>query len=203
MRIARFVAVTAAVLAGTALGVWFARPRAALGHCDTMDGPVVMEARAALEAGDVTPVLKWVAKQHEGEIRALFDKAVAVRAEGAQAKELADTYFFETLVRLHRASEGAPYTGLKPTGQLEPPVAAADSAIAKGSVDELARKIGRAAEQGVRERFERVIETQKHKDESVEAGREYVEAYVAFVHYVEGLHAFMAGQGGPHAENED
>jgi hypothetical protein len=71
-------------------------------------------------------------------------------------------------------------------------VAAADEAIADGSVDELAGKIGRAAEQAVRERFQSVIEAKKHKDESVEDSREYVEAYVEFVHYVEALHTAVA-----------
>jgi len=96
-------------------------------------------------------------------------------------------------VRLHRAGEGEPYTGLKPAGQVEPPVEAADKAIAAGNVDELARKVADAAAAGIRERFERVIEAKKHKDESVEAGREYVAAYVIFVHYVEALHNTITG----------
>ena len=51
-----------------ALVMW---PAGARAHCDTMDGPVVKDAKAALEKGDVTPVLKWVAKDAEPEIRAL------------------------------------------------------------------------------------------------------------------------------------
>ena len=35
-------------------------------------------------------------------------------------------------------------------------------------------------------------------NESVDAGREYVEAYVEYVHYVEGLHNAVAGKGGHH-----
>jgi len=158
-----------------------------------------MEAKAALEKGDVTPVMKWVKKEYEQEIRAAFEQALVVRSKGPEAKELADTYFFETLVRLHRAGEGAPYTGLKSAGQVEPPVAAADRAVADGSVDDLAKKIGEAAEKGVRERFERLMEAKKRRDENIEAGREYVEAYVTFVHYVEGLHDTISG-GGAHAE---
>jgi hypothetical protein len=111
---------------------------------------------------------------------------------------LADIYFFETLVRLHRAGEGAPYTGLKPAGYVEPPVAAADKAIADGDVEALAGEIAEAAERGIKARFEKLIEAKKHKDESVEAGREYVEAYVAFVHYVEELHNMISGDGGHH-----
>lgn len=175
---------------GLAAGLVASQPARA--HCDALDGPVVNEARAALEKGDVTPLLKWVTREHEPAIEAAFDRTLAVRAEGPQARELADAYFFETLVRIHRAGEGAPYTGLKPAGQIAPPIAAADEAIAAGSVDGLARGIARAAEQGTRERFERLMEARKHEDESVEAGREYVAAYAGFVHYVEGLHDRIA-----------
>jgi hypothetical protein len=152
-----------------------------------------LEARAALAAGDVRPILKWVKQEYEAELRAAFQKTVDVRSLGGEATELADMYLFETLVRLHREGEDAPYTGLKPAGEIEPIVAAADRAIGDGSVDDLAAKIRDAAENGVRERFAHLIEAQKHKGESVEAGREYVEAYVAFVHFVEALHNTMAG----------
>jgi hypothetical protein len=179
---------TSVVVAAIGMGVWLLAARTVHAHCDTLGGPVVTEAKAALEKGDVKSILKWVTKENEAEIKAAFDHARAVRATGPEAKKLADMYFFETLVRIHRAGEGAPYTGLKPAGQVEPPVAAADKAIEAGNVDELARKIGQAAENGVKERFERLMEAKKRKDKSVEAGREFVEAYVIFVHYVEGLH---------------
>jgi hypothetical protein len=91
-------------------------PAAAEAHCDSLDGPVITEARAALEAGDVTSVLKWVSQDYEAEIRAAFDHVVEVRKLGGEARSLADRFFFETLVRIHRAVEGAPYTGLKPAG---------------------------------------------------------------------------------------
>ena len=104
-----------------------------------------------------------------------------------EARELADTYFFETLVRIHRAGEGAPYTGLKPAGAVEPVIARADLALEKGSVDELARAISGHTLEGIRERFNRAVETRKHAGESVEGGRAYVEAYVDYVHYLEGI----------------
>jgi len=167
-------------------------------HCDTIDGPVVAEARAALEKGDVTPVLKWVPAENEAEIMTAFKSAMAVRSQGSEAQKLADRYFFETLIRLHREGEGAPYTGLKPAGTIEPAVAAADGAIEAGSVDALAQKIGKAAEEAVRERYERLMAARAHKDESVAAGREFVAAYVEYVHFVEGLHNTIA-QGGAHA----
>jgi hypothetical protein len=160
----------------------------ARGHCDTLGGPVVAEARRALEAGDVTPVLKWVKPAGEAEVRAAFARALVVRGLGGEARNLADAYFFETLVRLHRAGEGAPYVGLKPAGEVEPAVALADRALESGSVDALAAALAKQASDGVRQRFERALEARKHADESVAAGREYVEAYVEFTHYAERLH---------------
>ena len=146
-------------------------------HCDTLNGPLVPEARAALDKGEVTPVLKWVKKDNEAEVKAAFTKAVAVRAKGAEAKELADQYFLETLVRIHRAGEGAPYSGLKDE-PVEPIVAMADKALKDGSADELAKKLGGHLAAAIKEKFARVLETRKNRDKSVEAGREYVEAYV-------------------------
>jgi len=173
----------------------------AFAHCDTLDGPVAADAKAALEKGNVSDVLKWVEKGHEEEIVAVFKKVQAARKRGPDAREVADLYFLETLVRLHRAGEGAPYTGLKPAGTVEPGVAAADKAIEDSSVAELAAHLGRAVEKSVRERFERVVATKSHKDDSVEAGREYVAAYIEFIHYVENLHDTIAG-GGAHHEHE-
>ena len=174
--------------------------RDALAHCDSMDGPVIMEAKQALEKGDITPVLKWVKKEAEPEITQAFQKAVAVRSKGPEAKELADAYFFETLVRIHRAGEGAPYDGIKPAGtKVEPGIEAADKALETGSVVDLVKDVTNKVADGIRERFTHAVETKKHKDESVEAGREFVEAYVTFIHYVERLHQDATSNPSHHA----
>jgi len=163
-------------------------------HCDTLGGPVVMAAEAALGKGDVTPVLKWVKEEDEAEIRTAFQKTLAVRNKGPEARGLADMYFFETLVRIHRAGEGAPYTGLKPVGAVEPAIAEADKALGSGSVDELVKLVTEAVAAGIHERFAHAAEAKRHAEESIEAGREFVEAYVEFTHYVERLHSFATGQ---------
>jgi hypothetical protein len=162
-------------------------PHQALAHCDALDGPVIVDAQTALAAADVTPVLKWIAADDEAEIRAAFAQTQQVRRLDPAAQELADRYFFETLVRVHRASEGAPYTGLKPAGTVAPVVAMADRALEQGSVDDLAKKIAAHTEAGIRERFSHALETRKHADDSVASGREAVAAYVTYVHYVEGI----------------
>ena len=131
----------------------------AYAHCDTLDGPVVQTARMALEKGDVTPVLKWIQADDEKEIRAAFQKTLTVRSKGAEARDLADMYFFETLVRIHRAGEGAPYTGLKPGEAVDPAVALADKALETGSVDKLVNILTKAMDSGIRERFQHAKET--------------------------------------------
>lgn len=183
------------------LGLTLITQGAAHAHCDTMDGPVVKDARAALTKGDVTGVLKWVPQTSEEEIRTLFAKTLVVRGKGSEARELADRYFFETLVRLHRAGEGFAYTGLKSDGShVPPPVAKADEALAKGDVDQLAEDIAAAVEKGIRERFAAAVAAARHKEESVGAGRKFTAAYVQFVHFVEGLHDMAMGQGAHHGE---
>jgi len=170
-------------------------------HCDTLDGPVVESARHALTTGDVTPLLKWIPIDDEQLIRTAFKNTVEVRKLGGQAQKLADMYFFETLVRIHRAGEGASYTGLKPGVEVDPAIALADKALDSGSVDKLISVLTDATTKGIRERFSRALETKKHADESVAAGREFVEAYVVFTHYVEELHASVKG-GTEHHEHQ-
>ena len=106
-------------------------------HCDTMNGPVVKAAKKALETGNVNLVLIWVQKQDAAEIKSAFEKTLAVRKLSSEARDLADMYFFETLVRIHRAGEGEPYTGLKPTEtKVEPGIEAADNSLETGSAEE-------------------------------------------------------------------
>ena len=158
-------------------------------HCDTMDGPIINTAQKALETGDVKLVLMWIQKKDEGELTQAFQKAREVRKLNPAAKELADMYFLETFVRLHRAGEGAPYTGIKPAGtELGPAVEAADKALESGSADNLLKLMTETVVHGVREHYERASALKKHAGHSVEAGREFAEAYVKYVHYVEKLY---------------
>jgi hypothetical protein len=172
-------------------------PQGVWAHCDTLDGPVVIEARDALAKGEVYPLLKWVKADDEKEIREAFTKTLAVRKLSPEAQKLADMYFFETLVRIHRTGEGAPYTGIKAAGAIEPVVAKADQALERGSVDALAKAIAAHTEEGIRERFNQAAKTRKHAGESVQKGREYVEAYVTYVHYVERIAQVVHGKAQP------
>jgi hypothetical protein len=193
----------AAVAAG--VGVWLAVPRLAHAHCDGLDGPVVSDARVALRTRDAAPVLKWVRPGDEEEIRGVFRRTLAVREKGADARELADRYFFETVVRVHRAGEGAPFTGLKPAGQdLGPAIPAADRALRSGSISQVEALLTGAVRDGLRDRYQEVMARRKFQEGDTKAGRAYVAAYVAYIHYVERLYeAARAPSGGHYPAPDD
>lgn len=176
----------------------------AFAHCDTMDGPVVKDAKLALEKSDVTPVLKWVKKEREAEVIVAFEKALGERKANPEAKEKADMEFFATLIRIHREGEGAGFEGVKPSGSgIEPAIIEADKALEEGTPDNLIKLITDDASSGIKERFDKALEKKKHKDESVEEGREFVEAYVEFTHYVEKLHNDILGKVPSHGEHQE
>ena len=166
-----------------------ARCPTASAHCDGLDGFVVSAARKALETGDVNLVLIWVQKPDEAEIKRAFDHAQAVRKLSAEARELADRYFFETLVRIHRAGEGAPFTGLKPAGRdLGPAIPAADNALRDGNADGVQKLLIDSLDRGVREHFERARVAKDFDKNDLDAGRNFVKAYVEYIHCVEALY---------------
>jgi len=178
-----------------------AAPQAARAHCDTMDGPVVAAARQALASGELVPLLRWVPADAEAPLRAAFREARQVRSLSPEAAQLADRWFFETVVRLHRAGEGLPYTGLVPAGTpAAPPIVAVDAALATSGGDALARSLAADVEAAVRERFTRVEAARAHADESVERGRELVAAYVDLTHFAEALHELVE-KGGEHEDH--
>lgn len=165
----------------------------AFAHCDTMDGPVVKAAQKALVTRNVNLVLIWVQKKDEPEIRQRFQQTLAVRRLNREARELADHYFFETVVRLHRAGEGEPYTGLKPAGtDFGPIVPVVDKALEDGSVAPLLKLFAITDQPEIEKRFSDAITRKNFHPNNVEAGREYVKAYVSFLHHVEHLYEMKA-----------
>lgn len=176
-----------AVVIATLLGLLaFAKP--AFAHCDTTRGPVVTAARAALDAGDANLVLHWVRPEDEAAVRSAFEHTIEVRALSPEAKELADRYFFETLVRIHRAGEGAPYTGLT-DGEPEPIIAATDRALERGSAEDLGQQLVASVRAGLAERFGAARAAKDFRPGDVAGGRAFVAAYVPLTHWVEGVFA--------------
>lgn len=169
--------------------VFFFTPVTALAHCDTMDGPVVKAAQQALQTRNVNLVLIWVQKKDEAEVKQAFRQTLVVRKLSHAARQLADRYFFETLVRIHRAGEGEPYTGLKPAGtDLGPVIPVADKAFENGSVAPLLKLFPDSARAEIQDRFRDTLAKKNFNKNDVEAGRKYVGAYVSFLQYLEHLY---------------
>lgn len=175
--------------AAVAIALLGLTPARAFAHCDGLDGPVVKAAQRALETRNPALVLIWVQEKDEREIQNAFEQALAVRELSSQAKALADRFFFETLVRVHRAGEGAPFTGLKPAGRdLGRAIPAADEAVRVGSVEPVRQLLTDAVQQRLREEFSQVIAARRFKADDLAAGRAYIKAYVEFIHFVERLY---------------
>ncbi len=186
------------ILVPLALSALLLSPAVASAHCDTLDGPVVVAARSALETGKLNPVLAWVQPADEAEIRDAFAKTRAARKAGKEAREVADRWFFETLVRVHRAGEGAPYTGLKPAGQVDPGIAATDRAIAKGDPKVIHQLLASAIHQGLEARWTRMA-AEKPPADDLAAGRRWVAAYVPLMHWVEAVNGAASAGADAHA----
>lgn len=167
-------------------------------HCDSYDGPVIKDATKALEMNNVNLVLKWISKEQEQEIIPLFNKTYSLKNGDKEVYAIVEKHFFETLVRLHRETEGAPYTGLKPAGTTKQIIQMTDKAIAEGNVDDFLVKFNSHIDKMVREKYQKVAELNKMKDNSIEQGRAFVEAYVDYTHTVEAIHDIIE-HGGGHA----
>jgi hypothetical protein len=177
-------------------------------HCDSVDGPVAKAALAALETGNVNLALPYAPATAEGKIKAAFAQSLKVRGLGPEAKALADRAFIETTVRLHRAGEGAAYTGLKPAGiDHGPAIPAAERAVETISLAPVKALLVEELEHGLHARLAHVQEVQKEgrkepkTTKDVPAARKRVSAELEFVTYVEGLRQAIHGSPG-HEHND-
>ena len=144
-------------------------------HCDSLDGPVVKAATDALVIEDVERVLPFVYKEGETELRDAFDLALKARTQGPEAREVADRFFFETAVRIHRAGEGAPYTGVQPAGlDVGPVIPLAERAINEGSPQRLIEFFIEEVQAEIASRFEYMLEAKGHRNEGTDEARKYV-----------------------------
>lgn len=175
------------VALATAVGIVAASPLTAFAHCDTMEGPTVGDGKKAMANNNVNYVLKWVQPQYADEITDKFELSMKVKDLSPEAKELSEQYFFSELVRLHRAGENAPFDGLKPEGTpVDEKVQAADDSIAQGNLEPLKEMVEEEKMAELTERFEKVMALKDFDVNDVEAGREYIEAYVQFFKFAEG-----------------
>jgi len=156
-------------------------------HCDSYDGPVIKDAFRALKADKVELVYKWIDPEQEEQIASLFKETYKLKNGDQKIYAIVEKQFLETLVRLHRETEGEPYTGLKPVGSLTPLIALGDESIAGNDVDGVVKYVNTHIDKLLRVRHAKVVELSKTKDDSVEQGRAYVKAYVLYTHTLEKL----------------
>lgn len=168
-------------------------------HCDSLDGPVVTAARRALEADDVDLVLPYVPEEGEDEVRDVFDRVCLARGAGGAARDVADHLFFETVVRLHRAGEGAPYTGLTPSGlDVGPVIPLAEEAVGTGSADAVAEYLHGVLDAELEQRLDEVIALAAARHRSVADARAHVGAELGFEVYCH--HVLRALQAPAHGD---
>lgn len=191
--------IAAIVAAGMFIGA-----QSAQAHCDSIDGPVAKAAQKALETGNINPVLAYAPAAAEAEIRTAFDKSRKVRGIGTGARVLADEAFMETVIRLHRAGEGATYTGLKPAGiDYGPVIRAAEQALETGDLAKLKAALMQEIDHALQERLVHVRELQKAPLEPTTAAevpqsRERVSGELGFITFAENLRQAALGKGTEH-----
>lgn len=158
-------------------------------HCDAVEGPVVKAAQKAISTGNINHVLIWVRAEDENELKDLFKRVQSVSKLNKEAATLAQDYFYETVVRIHRMGEGVGYTGIKPAGyEPEPGILAADEALEHKSVETILHHTGEKHHAHVKELFGDVVSKSSFAVDDLKAGREYVAKYVTFIHYIESLY---------------
>lgn len=185
-------------LASGAIATTWSPPAEA--HCDSINGPVVAAARQALAASDVSLILPYVKPESEAEVATAFQRTQAARQAGGEAQQVAERWFYETAVRLHRAGEGAAFTGLTEVADLDPALAAAEEALETGDLHEVTAVLTNAVQTELSRRYHAVEEARQHatREGTVAAHRERVEAELAFETYAYQLHQAAQGAAAAH-----
>ena len=172
-------------------------PAAAQAHCDRVNGPVAADAREALQSGQIAPVAIWVGPDEMAELESVFQQSLAAYQMGGDAKEIAEQYFMSTAVRLHRMAEGFPFTGLKPAQPLPEDIALAEQALETGELQPVTDFLAEEMRAQTERLFQQVLKERAEKSESIEAGREWADAYVQYVIFVHDLYKRISS-GAPH-----
>ncbi|MFX1470697.1 MAG: DUF6448 family protein [Promethearchaeota archaeon] len=157
-----------------------------------MDGPVVMAAKNALSQKNINLILPWVPEEAEEELEVMFKRTLTIREKGEESAELADHWFFENTVRLHRMGEGKGFTGLKPAGlDWGPIVPKADKAIENEDPNEVIDFIKKTIEDKLREKFQKIIDQKNYDKNDVKKARKYVHAMLDFTLFSNHLYKFI------------
>jgi hypothetical protein len=197
----------AVMRSAVALAIVLGASGAARAHCDAEDGPVAKAVQKALETGNLNLVLPYAPASAEAELKATFAEARKVRTLGSDARKLADRSFLETTIRLHRAGEGATFTGIKPAGiDYGPMIPAAERAIETGNLEVIKAVLIEGINHVLGEKLAHVRELRKVTSEpanydQVAAARERISAELGFITFAEGVHQAVLGKTAPHHED--
>jgi hypothetical protein len=166
-------------------------------HCDTLDGPIVKACRKAFEVDNVKFALPWVPESDEGEVREAFKRVQRVRKKwDSESSDISELWFFELVVRLHRAGEDEPFTGLRPAGlDWGPVLPLTDKAKATGDPGEVIKLITGEVEHELFERFMNMTKKKNFDPNDVSKAREYVHAELDFVLFAHRLWSFVESGG--------
>ena len=192
---------TGTTLAGIIISFMFILPFAANAHCDSYDGPVIQDAYKALETNNGNLVLKWISPEQEKEIISLFNKTYNLRNGDKEIYQIVEKHFLETLVRLHRETEGAPYTGLKDAGSTKKIIELSDRAIESRDIESLSSLFTAHVGKVLKEKYDHVASLYPQRDISPDKGRAFVKSYVDYTHTLEAIHDILESGGG-HGEHK-
>lgn len=159
-----------------ALVIVLGYPAQARADCDIAQ-PVGAAAVDALRTGDLSLVAIWVKQPKEAALRAALQHALAVRRLGTNARTLADGYFCDTVIRLHRES----YPGVRDR--------VVEQTIASGDLDLVVERVLAKVQLSLRERARDIAARKPSRRGDIDGGRAYVERYTDFVEYVTALDA--------------
>jgi len=156
-------------------------------HCDRVNGPVAKDATEALSTEEFQRAAIWVGEEQTEELRNAYEQSLEAYQQGGAGKDLAKQYFLETTVRLHRQAEGFPYSGLKKAQPVAEDIATAEKALETGELQPVLRLLTRQMEEQVEYLFNNTRAAADNRNESIEAGRKWADAYVRYVIFVHGL----------------
>jgi hypothetical protein len=164
-------------------------------HCDRINGPVAVDARKALETGEFNYASIWIGEEQEQELRSAFNHSLKVYKNGGESRKLAERYFMSTTVRLHREAEGMPFIGLKAAQPASNDIQIAEEALQSGDLKPVTDMLAEEIQKKTSELYSEAQKAQQRKGQSVETGREWVDAYVRYIVYVHKLYQNI--QAGP------
>ena len=161
-------------------------------YIESMDGPIVKAAETALDMENINYVIPFVSSKDSGELKDAFEKTLSVRELSGEAAELADFWFFETVVRLHRINNGNSYNGLKPAGiDWGPIIPKLDKAFETEKIDEFLNFLLNFIQEDIRSRFDDVLFKKDYDINDVEDARDYINSMLEFVDYTQKFYKYI------------